>query len=160
MKNNKKIQYALAVLALGIWGMIIYQVIQYYNQDDPSAFVHQSTYIPTSTSASPTSDSYMLALDYPDPFLGTHKSVKKSQPAVKAQKNKPTTLSKQVEQAWPNIQFVGYSEKEGQAPFILLKIDNANYVLQKGEEVKGVKLLKADKSHVLVQWQGEVKRVE
>ena len=78
-KNNKT--YLLLAVVIGIWGFIGFRLLNVVNPSpiENTAFVSNETYVPKQLKAR---DTFSLALNYRDPFLGTVSAPKKAKKIV------------------------------------------------------------------------------
>jgi hypothetical protein len=158
-KNNRTLQYILAIVAIGVWGAIIYRVVQYYKGDN-SQFTITTQPVPDLVSPTDTPQmSYALSLDYPDPFLGAKKTKRKSTRTNSTKGTNKKATATEEEKTWPNIIYTGYSLVNDGKPSLMFKIDGKNYVIHLGEQVEGIKTIEANNNFVLVQWNGESKKI-
>lgn len=161
--KNKKLIWVLAPAVLFIWGLIIYRVVKTVNGNDelivsalgqPEAI--QTAEMDTST--------YVLRLDYEDPFLKKQKSVPPSSPASsgavkKTQVRKPVVKKtvKKLPLKWPAITYLGIINGQ-QKDLCLLELDGASLFMVKGEVQSDLKLLEVYPDSVRLEFKKREKK--
>lgn len=148
MIKNKKSLYILFPLVIGVWGLVIYRVIEGQSGDRP--IVQRVT---TNTKSSDLRheikrDSIKIKKLTRDPFLGTS-----YQPAPKG---KVKAVKEKVN--WPSISIHGkVGDKTHQNQVYIIAIGNQPYTIKKGETIDGITLLQATDKGVILRYQEEVK---
>ena len=119
--KNKKLIPVLLVVAVGVWGLIIYRVAVYSGGGRVNAITNE--------------ESDTLLLNYRDPFLGTvPRGVKQPSPRVRAK------ATVEEPDSPPGFQFAGRIRK-GKRDFWLMKSgDNTRLVSVKEKNVDGYRV--------------------
>ncbi len=161
--KNKKLTYLLICAVAAVWGIIIYRVFFLEPGND---------YTPAFAEAKPVHepfdqyqekpDTFKLALNYRDPFLGS--AYKTEEPIVEAGPPKPSTLLpvKPLPPAinWSGIRYSGYITNPGTKKMVsIVTVNGKERMLGEGEVLDGVKLLKNKKDSILVEWLGKQKYI-
>ena len=136
--------YLLLALVLLIWGIIGFKVIHAISKDPEMPMVAtQPTLIPKSTEKR---DTFELAANYRDPFLGTL-PLSKKRTVKRAVQKKP--ISKR------NIVYSGLVSQTGSGnTMYFVSIDGQQHIMSKNEEINGVRLLKGNGQHITVHYDG------
>lgn len=129
-------------LVLLIWGIIGFKVIHAVSKEPEMPMVAtQPTLIPKSMEKR---DTFELAADYRDPFLGTL-PISKQKPVNKTVQKKP--ISKR------NIVYSGLVSQTGSGnTMYFVSIDGQQHIMSKNEEINGVKLLKGSDQKITVHY--------
>jgi hypothetical protein len=159
--KSKKSVYILIPIVVIVWGLIAYKIIVGMNAGDDNLTFTADTnnHFINNMEA----DTFSLILAYRDPFLG--KNLYQQQESNvwnnedNNQKKKQTELIKQpVTISWPGVAYLGLILNKKTGIYVsLIKIDNKEHLLLEGQEAKGIKVLKANKDSVIVQFQKEIK---
>lgn len=166
MKKNKRLNYLLIVLVIGIWGTIIYRVLNYSGSDDIP--IHASQFnLPPLVQAESTTPSYNLQGGYADPFLNNSPKKKSnsgsrvsSSSKKKDSKTKSATYPSTPPPKPPSILYKGFSVNNNEVSRVKLQIDGKTYTLEIGETVQGVTVQEMSRHRVIVKWNGEQIQVE
>ncbi|RTY91798.1 hypothetical protein [Flavobacterium sp. GT3R68] len=143
---KKKINIALILVVLGLWGTVGYKTINQYffskevltgavpsNSNLLSNLVHK--------------DTFLLENVARDPFLNKQSHTgfvpKKYYPKVSIVKPTKPVIKPKVIINWPSITYHGYiKSKDKNAELVLVKINSKLYKLRKKDQVEGVTLQK------------------
>lgn len=160
MMKNKKLTWILGPAVLVIWGLIIYRVMAAVKGNSES-YALPAPSLPVTVPMADTA-SYVLNLDYDDPFLKGHRrAVVAQRPAPsqvkKAQKPKVVKVVKKLPLKWPAIQYQGIIEKNSQR-LCLLTRDGAALFMAPGQVDGDLKLLAVYPDSIRVEYRGEEKR--
>lgn len=175
MKNNKYAPYILGPLLLLLWGTIFYKI---YKAAYPSEELFTTpNYSALPLSKQPTADStYMLLLDYKDPFLGNSLFVDRNSnhtqheapTANRIRQNIPNnqrpvapkiTATPNIvpSKPFPKITYQGLQFSEGDTS-ALVKIDNQFYpTARKGQLLKEVQINEIYKDSIRVTFEDQTR---
>ncbi|WP_448105151.1 hypothetical protein [Pedobacter panaciterrae] len=160
--KNKKLTYLLLCAVAAVWGIIIYKVL--FNETEPdyepgfkSAKVTQEPYDQYLVK----NDTFKLALNYRDPFLGVVNSAPENigaVTAVAANFNPPPPPPPPID--WSVIKYSGYIVNPTTKKLVaILVINGREQMTAEGQTFEGVKLLQNRKDSILVSWQGKKKYI-
>jgi len=158
--KNKKVTYILGILVLGVWGMIIYKVIQATGGDDDHGFQTQATYKKEAfNDYEVPKDTTKLLLNYRDPFS---EGKQKDTTEIPVSKLVHPASSRPVIQKpminWNFIKYAGFIHNPGSKKIIaILSINGKEQLLAEGETAGEVKLIKNMKDSIKVLYQGNIK---
>lgn len=142
--------YILITAVLCIWGIIGYKILTAVSPT-PKQVALENFNMPFNPKANTKTDSFSVQLLERDPFLGTI-SVKK-----------PLVLNKvkpKVPIAWlPVIYHGNISNQDDKIKVFIISIDNEQYLMRLGEEIKGVKLIKGSSSSIIMQYKRDRKTI-
>lgn len=99
-------------------------------------------------------DTFSIKAIERDPFLGTLTSRKKA--------SKTSKRNKQLEpeKAMPNITYGGLIQKQGsKSKVFVVNINNQQYLLKQGQTVADVKLIKGNKTAIVIRFNGKNKTI-
>lgn len=171
MKNKKHVQYLLAALAIGIWATIGYRIFQ-YTRPGGNYTTYGAGNPPAATTAMPAPpDTFTLRGGYQDPFLrdnhsssGTRSrrshSRNTSGRAPENNKNKAPKEEKEAITEMPRVKYRGYSINGDAITRVKVDINGKSYTLRLNGQAEGLALRQMEKSHIVVEWQGQEYRVE
>ncbi len=133
--------YLLLPVTILVWGFIVYRILNnMHTETGASSFVSNVTIAANES----LSDTFSIEPSYRDPFLG--RSIQRdeystNEPA-KAKAPAPAPVFK-IPTPWPVIVYGGIIKNQKlKREMVLLQIDGQDYMLQSGETVKGIQLLK------------------
>lgn len=159
--KNKKVTYLLICAVGVVWGVILYKV--FFNdtgmEDTFQPQIASPKNEPYDQYAAKT-DTFKLALNYKDPFVGM---VAAEQPEVvenvKSVNTVPLAVKPMVD--WTGIKYSGYVVNPLTKKLVaILVVRGQERMLAEGEVFGGLKLLKNKKDSVLVSWQGKQKYIK
>lgn len=154
--KNKKFTYLLGALVLIVWGIIIYRIF------DTVAAGAEDDFIPVQNAKeqkvfndySVAADTTRLLLNYKDPFRLTKQPdtlVKTIQQAVAV-----SPLVKKPAFSWNFVRYSGYTRSAGSKKLLaVMTINGQSAILQEGEIVADVKLVKNYQDSVKVTFRGK-----
>jgi len=167
-KNNKSVQIFLGIALLGIWGTIIYRVVDAMKGDEPIIFSKND--FPIDTTSKKIKEAFKLRMDYGDPFLGqpmtrqsvafndemnsgnNNASISESPPATQL----PVKPKKKV--VFPQITYQGMVKNNSTGTKIaLLKILSQSRRIKNGEDFNGVRVLQIERDSVRIYFKGEMR---
>lgn len=161
--KGKKFTYLL-IGAVGIvWGVIVYKVFFNSSGDNyelkmGSGPIQHEVYDQYVVSK----DTFTLALNYRDPFLGTMEAaalpVKKGLPIISADFS-PRPVKPIID--WNSIKYSGYILNPlTKSPASIVTVRGIEKMMTVGETFEGVKLIRNKKDSILVSWQGKEKYIK
>ena len=148
-KKNKKLTPVALLVVLLAYGGIAYYFIRDFGSDKivvPETKITGSFSIPE---ASKRKEIELLPGSR-DPFLGTTNSNKKKSSSSSTQK---------AEVVWPQILYKGEVKGEKSSTYII-QINGVDLILNKGEEIGEIKLLRGTSQKVILRYQGQSKEFE
>lgn len=154
---KKKINIALIIVVLGLWGTVFYKTInQYFFSKEPvnNIFINKTLKI-----NSLTKDTFHLAKLSRDPFLNIQYQPIKPALRIKSTKPKVIVAVKPVEvKYWPTIAYYGFiKSKEKEKELILVKINSKLYKLRKDDLIEEITIKKIYKDSIEVVFNKEKK---
>lgn len=161
--KNKKLKWLLIPLVLILWGIIGYQI--YSGVKGEVQVIQEPKAKPSVIATTQDTLSYVLNLDYPDPFLKNRKRINPSY--TSSTNNAPSSPTKPKVKAtvvlkplrWPSLTYKGQLEKKGsKTPMCIVEIDKTLFFMRKGEEQDGVKLLHVFTDSVQVAYKAREKK--
>ena len=161
--KNKKINIALLILALGIWGYIIYSVFSGKRGSEIAQTPPENEIRSLSKNEQDTIQFNIIA-DYPDPFLkGSFEEFKRNYNQIQAKKH--YNLSQKIQKRkipdrtiWPKISYHGlFSDSEGLNKIGYFYIDNHDVMLREGESYKEIRPVKIFRDSVVVKYKKSTK---
>jgi hypothetical protein len=137
--KSKKLVYALLILALIIWGVIIYRVVTTLKKDKPALLPvnKKQVIIKNETGAK----DFEIVADYRDPFLGTQvrKEIAKINTTAKPKQKMIPVSNLQ----WPQIKFGGIiKNQQSKHPLALVTINGKEKIIKEKETVLELTLSK------------------
>lgn len=161
--KGKKFTYLLIGAVGVVWGVIVYKVFfnssgdEYQLKTNSAPIKHEAydQYVLAK-------DTFKLALNYRDPFLGTMEAapliVKKEFQAI--QVNVPPRPIKAMID-WNSIKYSGYIINPlTKTPVSIVTVRGVEKMMTVGEIFQEVKLIKNKKDSILVSWQGKEKYIK
>lgn len=164
--KNKKITYFLLLLAVIIWGAVVMRIILHFSSNDNNSSHITATI--QENSNSDTTKSFILLLNYRDPFLGGYSSYnKKAGDGSKNGSSKVSSNKRIINQGyssryliWPDVYYIGLIENKGnQEQVALIKINDRDYLLKAGDYAQNYKLEKAFKDSIWLTYNEETRTV-
>lgn len=150
--NKQQKTYFLVVAVLIVWGLIGYQFFKKINptENETSSIQMPKKYIPKKINKS---KSYVVTGKYRDPFLGTL--------FVKKKKVKKKKVTPRIEESipFPMVFYNGIVDG-GNLKSYTITVNGKQELLRIGEELAGVKLVKATKEKIIVRFNRVVKTIK
>lgn len=157
MKDNKVTRIILIAAVVLVWGLIMIRVIGRFSSNDVP-LVNNVSY--TFEDNKQMTDTFDLLLDYNDPFLGYERIVppltnkQTNVTLVNAKVEKKTTQNK----PFPRVIYYGLIiNKETQKLVAIININGSQILVQQGNEILGVRLLKIENDSILIDYENEKK---
>jgi hypothetical protein len=160
--KNKSTMYVLLAGVLIVWGLIFYRVFAGMNSDDTASFV-----IPQKKSSQSTTqkeeEPFILIANYRDPFLGgVSRPISNAISTVNnSSRQFKSNLKKSKEVIdWSFLDYIGIvNNKETKKNVGLLIISGKEYMVNDGEVINGVTILRKERDSIQVEYVGEKKWV-
>ncbi len=160
MKQSKS-KYILGVALIGIWGLVAYQLYNKFSAKEVSWVMQEESIegIPVLKK-----DSFVLLMNYRDPFGEQKKRRKKSgiTPVVNVkpsiQKARPAALKKKSK-AWPAIIYKGNLQPKNGRKAALVQVVNQTFNMYLGDQQEGVTLFQIHPDSIRVIFQEEEKTI-
>jgi len=150
--KNKAKTYSLLFGVLVIWGIIGFKIVATLNPDVPK-LVQQDDSVMFVPQKGQSIDTFSIQSSIRDPFLGTLYDKKKTSTSLK--KIKPKN-----EIVWIPIVYQGLiSKQDSKEKICVLSINGQQQVMKVGQEINGVKLIKATNTEILVGYKGLKKSI-
>lgn len=159
--KNKKLTYLLICAVAAVWGIIIYKVLfnetaADYEPQFKSAKVKQEPY----DQYLEKNDTFKLALNYRDPFLGGVSHVPENTGTVTAAPVNFNPPPPPPPIDWGVIKYSGYVTNPASKKLVaILVVNGKEQMTAEGQTFEGVKLLQNRKDSILVSWQGKKKYI-
>jgi len=163
--KNKKLVFLLLPLACAVWGVVMYRIMQAFDNSSDQVDVEQQEIPKAIVTEKVLPDTFSLMLGYKDPFLnGVRKDPPvifqpislppKSAPVVKSN----TSPESAVAPEWPQVEYMGLIENKVQRTKVaMVSIGGVHHLLQEGQVVKRVRVLEVMKDSMKVSFGKEVK---
>jgi hypothetical protein len=141
--SKKRINIALLILVLGLWGTVGYKTINQYFFSKEVALSDVQTNA-TFNFSQIKKDTFHLETIQRDPFLNKSSIAPSQNPVVKKIYSQPKVQIKPIAQPkpiinWPTVSYYGYiKSKDKTEELILVKIDNELHKLRKNATVNGL----------------------
>ncbi len=144
MKENRNIKYALIVLVIVVWGMILFQLYKHYFKEDKivdgAKSIIKSNYIDLDTL------DYKLELNYPDPFLKNA-----SKPIRKQVSTKIKTPISRIDTLWiSQIKYLGVIISQQKTHLAIIKNSNKNEFKKIGDTINNYVVTEINKNHIKI----------
>ena len=151
MKGKTK-TYLLLAAVLAIWGIIGFKIVSTLNPDAPEVNLQEDMVAFTSKNTI-VADTFSIQPSERDPFLGTL--------VVKKQEsNKPTTSTPKEDFVWMPLVYHGtVSKQDSKEKICVISIDGRQNIMKIGQDMNGVKLLRATNTEILVSYKGARKTI-
>lgn len=150
VKKNKK-TYLLLAVVLGIWGIIGFKLLKVVNPSPIKAeeLAFNETFVPKQVKAR---DTFSLALNYRDPFLGTVYAPKRTK-----KPSKKIVKPKTPEKA---ISYTGFiTDKASKEKIFFVTIEGQQHMMVLNQVVADVKLVQGTKNSIKVRYEGHSKTI-
>ena len=159
--KNKKLTYFLICAVVVVWGVVLYKV--FFNQADDGSEIKSQPVVKKDQiydQYALKNDSFKLALDYSDPFVGTTKLETQVVETTAQQINfTPPPPAPPID--WRSIKYLGYTVNHVTKKIVSIVVVNGKeQMLSDGEVLDGVKLIKNKRDSVLIYWQGKHKYIK
>jgi hypothetical protein len=160
--TKKRINIALLLLVVGLWGTVGYKTINQYFFSKEFTFKDIKT-TNTYNITKIEKDTFHLENIPRDPFLNKSSQILNQNPVVKKTYLPPKVLNKPVFVPklivnWPLVAYYGYiKSKDKTEELILVKIDNKLQKLRKNSEVNGLIIKKVFNDSIEVFFNNEKK---
>ena len=141
--SKKRINIALIILVLGLWGAIGCKTINQFFFSK-AQFVNDAKQNVTSNFTKIKKDTFNLETIQRDPFLNKSSIKPDDDSIVKSIYIRPPLINKPITQprlsvSWPSVFYYGYIKSKGKTEeLILVKIENNLLKLRKNSEVNGL----------------------
>jgi type II secretory pathway component PulC len=149
MLRNKKYIRILLPLVLIIWGLLFYQIISFFSNKkisipQPNNYVFKN---PTFKKKK----RFVLTPIKSDPFLGKLYGTNTKLKHKRISQNKSNII-------WPTIKYQGIiTVKNNNSQVFIVSINGKQYLVKKGDTIENIKVLKSDKSNVVLEYKGQKK---
>lgn len=132
MMKNKGVTYALLIVVALIWYQVFFRVKSNLFGEET---VITADALPVPAIASLSRDTFRLRADYRDPFSGIPETTLPTVAAPPAPQEARLPLPSRQE-TWPEMIYYGLIQKTGsKVPLAILKVDNMQFYLHRGESV-------------------------
>lgn len=151
MKSKAK-TYLLLIAVLSIWGIIGFKIVSTINPNVPEVKQHEDR-VAFAPKASIEVDTFSIQMSERDPFLGTL--------LVKKQEvNKSVNSIGKEPLVWMSILYHGMvSKQDSKEKTCIISIDGQQQIMKIGQDMNGVKLLRATNTEILVSYKGARKTI-
>jgi hypothetical protein len=129
---------------LGIWGTIVFKIINGLNPQETidNKENYDVTFSPKEIA---NIEPFKITNVERDPFLGTLTKKRSFKPKM------PTKTNLKPEANRPIINYLGLiKQQQSSNQIYIVKINNLQHLLKKGQEIEGVKLLKGDENKITI----------
>ena len=160
--KNKTMTYLLICAVAMVWGIIVYRI--FFNEatdDEETSFAIAKTVHEPYDRYVVKNDTFHLAVNYRDPFLGKAVTlVQELKPSVAPRVIQPMPKPVPPPLNWETIRYSGYVTNPITKKMIaILTVNGMERMTAEGESFQGVKLLKNKKDSILVSWMGKQKYI-
>lgn len=162
--KNKKLTYFLICAVALVWGVILYRVFFNNAEEDyvPKSGIADVKHEPYDQYVL-KEDTFKLALNYKDPFLGGIVAASEpnlSGPVVK-QVNFVPPMPARPTVDWSVIKYSGYIINPLTKKMVsIIVVNGRERMLAEGEHFEGAQLLKNKRDSVLISWKGKQKYIK
>ena len=165
--KNKKLTYLLLCAVAAVWGIVIYRLFfAEAGEDYKPAFAERQVVHEPYDQYAEKPDTFRLALNYRDPFLGG--TAKIADPVVTVPASSSTALHAALSRPalpppinWNAIQYTGrIINPVTKKAVSIVTVNGRERMLSEGEVFEGLKLLKNKRDSILVEWQGKQKHIK
>lgn len=148
--NSKRIRIVLVVVALLVWGIIIFKIVAHFGNNEEKVIKQRDVQNPIAKTNLP--DTFNLLLGYPDPFLS---GVEEPKPIVVSSQpimSKPTIPKPQpVVLPFPHIKYAGLVSNKQTCKLVgIVNISGEQYLVKQGEKIESVTIEKMYKDSILI----------
>ena len=149
MKKQQKTTLLL-LLVLAIWGVLGFKIVSSLSPDAPelSSDSLENSFTPV---ASVERDTFSIAANYRDPFLGT---------LPKSRKAKSKRQVKAQELPDKEVTYSGFiTDNNTNKKIFFISVDGQQQMLSKREQFHGVTLLSGDENKIKIKYNGKTRSV-
>jgi type II secretory pathway component PulC len=152
--KNKKLLYLLVPLTLFVWGLIIYRVFVGTKDNSFVPVRLNESKVKTDFSAP---DTFSISTHYRDPFFDEPVVVKK---VASSGNVKKTEVIAVPALPWPVLTYGGIIENnKSKKRAVLISINGQDAIVNVGETINDIKILRADKASIRVKYKGEEREI-
>ena len=144
----------LLTVVLAVWGIIGFKIISTINPDAPEVS-GQNIAINFNPKTTTLIDTFSVQTAERDPFLGTLSLKQKS----KSTNTKSSTKIKSTVIWVPVLYHGAIAKQNSNTKVFVISIEGQQYVLKIGQEIKGVKLIRANPKEIIVSYKGVKKTI-
>lgn len=153
MKNKTK-TYILIIVVLSIWGAIAFQFSSIFKPDNHNTFTQLPT-VQFNPKPIKIRDTFFIPLINRDPFLGTLQFNTKRKKRIKKKHATERPLVSNYK-----IRYHGsIKKKKSNEKVFVVSVDNEQYLLKKGQQVKNITLLKGNASEIVIKLNNKLKKI-
>jgi hypothetical protein len=158
--KNRKLIYFLLPLSIIVWSMVIVQVVRHFKKPGDTNEIVQGC--KAGINAKSEADTFRLQANYPDPFLGHNlPSGPRENIVLKEIRKFSIQNSSKTFTQWSDIKYSGMIlNKNNNQQVYLLKVNDKNYLLRKGEKAGTIELKGAYKDSIIVSLNNEYKTIK
>lgn len=139
----------LLVVVLGIWGVIGYKIWSGLNPEIPEV-KQQDIAVSFNPKTNKVIDTFSVQTFSKDPFLGTLSLKQKNRSSIA---KSSTKIKSSV--IWVPVLYHGAIAKQNSKEKVfVISVEGQQYVLKIGQEIKGVKLIRANSKEIIVSYKG------
>lgn len=156
--KNKKMIYILFPVTIIVWGLIIFRIFNYANQEPEFQFSEKN--ITNIIKDSLVIEEFEIKANYRDPFIRSIATVKKDDDKKNANKrnNRGTRTRINRKIRWPKVEYNGIVENiKNKATLAILNIDEKNCLLKNNEECNQVLVIKIYEDSIRLKYNDEEK---
>lgn len=162
--KNKKLTWFLICAVVLVWGVIVYRL--FFNNVEDEYVLRSSSTIAKHEPYDqylPKADTFRLALNYKDPFLGGVTpeviELKPTELSAKPVNFVPPPVKPFID--WNAIKYSGYIINPVTKKIVsIITVNGKEQMLSEGEVFEGAQLIKNKKDSVLVSWKGTQKYIK
>jgi len=148
--KSKKAVYFLAILVLGVWGMILQKIFLAMQNTDGEKVTVNTKMVDKLSVPYQYPDTFKLVLNYPDPFTG--QLPKRLDTTVR-----PKTEVRKIVHAmdrqdpFEGLKYLGFvADGSGKRRLAILSYKGEEKMLKEGDLLHGIKLLKVENSAIKI----------
>jgi hypothetical protein len=155
MKNKKSI-YILLPLVLIIWGLIIYRFLS-FSTADITEDTASSNYSLKPIVLKPR-DSFIIKVNYRDPFLGRMYSPPTKLTANLRKSRKKTTIAEPLQ--WPSVIYKGIvSDTKNKKKVFMVIINGTTYLMSEKDKEQEIQLNTGNRDFIEVTYKGNKNKI-
>lgn len=164
--KNKKLLYLLLPLTIGLWGVIIFKIVN--SASGIEGVENQDKIVFQKSDGLTMPDTFSIICNYPDPFLGKTTPKQYRSPAnsvTSAAKAKDVVKEKKkaaiTTLVWPEVVYKGIiKNQKSNKQLALLQINGKSNAMKMGESYENIELIRIFKDSIEVKFGKEKKYVK
>lgn len=157
--KSKPLTYTLIIAVAAVWGIIFYRIFLAANLDEDQEVLSKPVKKEVLEDYT-FRDTFKLALNYRDPFLGKpmKEEFRQGKDSTRSLPKHSAIKPQAPEVNWAAIKYSGFIVNPGNKKIVsIISVNNHELTIGEGETTDGLKLLKNLKDSVKIIYQGKTK---